>query len=375
MITARRCIQNPLLVPEQVKPSRPEFQVDGIFNCGAVRFGEEILLLCRIAESVKEKNDGCVRIPVVKRTNEDKPGIEIVELNKREHPDYDFSDSRSIWKKCGESKKIQYLTSLSHFRVARSKDGIQFHLSDKPDLMPLPEEGWGMEDPRITPIGKEFYITYTAVSEYGAAASLIVTKDFQVFERKGILFGPENKDVVLFPEKINGMYYAMNRPVPLAIGTPDIWLAKSPDLIHWGEQKHFLGTGDAKDWYGGRIGGGAVPIRTEEGWLVIYHAADSSDRYCLGAMLLKLDDPQQILANLKTPILCPDEEYEQTGFFGNVVFTCGAVPDYDKDTLLIYYGAADDKICRADISIKELLNELKSRQICGGSPLMKSLQD
>lgn len=356
MIIANRCEQNPLLIPSDVVPSQDNFKVEGVFNCGLAQYKDEIILLCRVAESVHNEDSEQVLIPVVKNVN-GRDVAQTLVIKKGEHPEYDYSDSRSIWKDMGNgTRKIQYLTSLSHLRIARSKDGVNFTISETPDIIPTAEEAWGIEDPRITQIGETYYITYTAVSEYGAATGLIETKDFVNFERKGIIFAPENKDVTIFPEKIGDFYYAFNRPVPSAIGNPDIWLAKSPDLLHWGDQKHFLGVSEECPWINGRIGGGAVPVRTPKGWLVVYHAADKDNRYCLGAMLLDINNPSIMLANSNEPILEPDAIYEKEGFFGNVVFTCGVM--IENDALVIYYGAADDKICRADIKLEDIYKEL-----------------
>lgn len=354
MLEVKRCLQNPLLTPGQVKPSREDFKVEGVFNCGVARYGEEIILLCRVAESVVGAGEKEVKVPVVKEVDgEDR--IEIVTIKKEEHPELDFSDSRTIHKMTKTGKKTVYLTSLSHLRIARSKDGVHFTIDEKPFVFPAAgEESWGMEDPRITQIGDVYYINYTSVTENGAATSLISTVDFCNYERHGVIFAPENKDVTIFPEKINGLYVAFNRPVPCGIGNPEMWLAKSPDLIHWGEQVHFCGISDTDGWDNGRIGGGAVPIKTDKGWIKIYHAADKNDRYCLGAFLLDSEDPSKVLAKTKEPILQPEAEYEKNGFFGNVVFTCGSL--VENDVIIIYYGAADDKICRADIKLSQLLD-------------------
>ena len=209
-----------------------------------------------------------------------------------------------------------------------------------------------MEDPRITQIGDTYYINYSAVTENGICVSLMQTKDFEAYERLGVIFGPENKDVTIFPEKIKGEYVAFNRPVPFGIGAPCMWLAKSPDLLHWGQQKLFATVSKEGRWDNGRVGGGAVPVKTDKGWLVVYHAADASDRYCLGVYLLDLEQPEKILASLDVPFLEPEAAYEKEGFFGNVVFTCGVL--LEEDTLVIYYGAADDKIDRADIALKDV---------------------
>ncbi len=351
MINVTRCIQNPLIKPQDVKPSREDFKVDGIFNCGVAKYNNEVILLCRVAESVKEENQDVIQIPVV--VNKDgRDQIEVIKIVKSENPQYDYSDSRSLWIIDNKgNRKIAYLTSLSHIRLARSKDGVNFVIDDEPFIFPIAkEEGWGMEDPRVTEIDGTFYINYTSVTQNGAATSLISTKDFVSYERHGIIFAPENKDVTIFPEKIGGKYVAFvtqngaatslistkdfvsyerhgiifapenkdvtifpekiggkyvafNRPVPCAIGNPDIWLAESLDLIHWGKQQHFYGVAKDDSWENGRIGGGAVPFKTDKGWIKIYHAADSDNRYCLGAFLLDANDPTKILSKTSTPMV------------------------------------------------------------------------
>lgn len=356
-MSVKRCEYNPLLTPADVKPSDPRFKVDGVFNCGVAEYKGEIILLCRVAESVKQEDPDKIEIPiVVSRNGQDK--IDTVIYDKKVQTEFIYTDSRSIFKPGPGGKKTTVnLTSLSHLRVARSRDGIHFEIDDKPSIMPIAaEESWGMEDPRITQIGDVYYINYSAVTENGVCVSLIRTTDFATYERMGIIFGPENKDVTIFPEKINGEYVAFNRPVPFGIGTPSIWIAKSPDLIHWGDQKLFCATSREERWDNGRVGGGAVPIRTEKGWLVVYHAADANDRYCLGLYLLDLAHPEKIIASLDMPLMEPEAEYEKEGFFGNVVFTCGAL--LKDNNLMIYYGAADDKICRADISIQDIFEML-----------------
>lgn len=350
-----RCSENPLLQIEDVKPSSKNFTVKGIFNCGATKYKDEYILLCRVAEAVSCEDEETVSFPVVVQ----KGGIndfQTVSLVKTEHPELCFEDARTITKGKNANTNVVYLTTLSHLRIARSKDGVHFELDAHPTIMPnAEEECWGMEDPRITQLDDTYYINYTAVSPNGAATALIMTKDFQNYERKGIIFLPENKDVTIFPEKINGKFYAFNRPVPKAIGTPDIWLSESEDLVHWGKHQHFCGVSEC-GWENGRIGGGAPPVRTEKGWLKIYHAADSNDRYCLGAFLLDLENPAKIIAKSETPLLEPEAPYECQGFFGQVVFSCGCI--LEKDLLKLYYGASDDSVCLAEITLADIYRHL-----------------
>ncbi|HCA71994.1 MAG TPA: glycosidase [Ruminococcaceae bacterium] len=350
-----RCSQNPLITVSDVRPSRPDFHVEGIFNCGACRFQNQIFLVCRVAESAGCTKDE-VRIPYMKKCG-NRLQMNIISLVKREHPELNFSDSRKVGKMHAGVWKTLYLTSFSHLRLARSTDGIHFKVDEKPMLLPEgEEESWGMEDPRITQIGDSYYINYTAVSPQGPATALIRTQDFQNFERLGVIFAPENKDVVIFPQKINGLYYALNRPVSFEFGMPAMWICESPDLIHWGRQRKFF-AGAPTGWDSDRVGGGAVPLLTEKGWIEFYHAADAENRYCLGAMLLDRDCPGKILARTKEPLLEPEAEYEKNGFFGNTVFTCGCIQIENR--IILYYGAADNKICRVDFTLDEIFRALK----------------
>lgn len=346
---------NPLITPEAVKPSRPNFVVEGVFNCGAIKYGDEYILLCRVAESVKSEHEDTISFPIVVEKN----GVndfEIVVLEKNKYPEYNFSDTRVITRGRDGYSDVVYLTSLSHLRIARSSDGMHFKIDEKPTIMPYGEnEVWGIEDPRITEIDGLYYISYTAVSPNGAGTALIATRDFKTFERLGLIFLPENKDVTIFPKKIGGKFIAFNRPVPKAIGSPDIWISESYDLIHWGNHKHFFGVTES-GWEAGRVGGGSPPILTDRGWIKIYHAADRNNRYCLGAFLLDRDDPTKIIAKSREPLMEPEEVYELEGFFGNVIFTCGAI--LEESVIRIYYGASDDKICRADITLEDLYYHL-----------------
>jgi len=147
----------------------------------------------------------------------------------------------------------------------------------------------------------------------------------------------------------------LHRPSSPELGGNYIWIAESPDRIHWGNHQLLATTRPGK-WDSARLGAGAAPIRTEKGWLEIYHGATKENRYCLGALLLDSNDPSKVLARSEEPIMEPIMEYEKTGFFGNVVFTNGHL--VDGDTVTIYYGASDEVICGAEFSINEILQSL-----------------
>ena len=182
------------------------------------------------------------------------------------------------------------------------------------------------------------------------------TRDWKTFERRGMIFPAHNKDCAIFEEKINGKYFALHRPSSPELGGNYIWIAESPDLLHWGNHKFIVLTREGS-WDSARVGAGAAPIKTDKGWLEIYHGATHDNRYCLGALLLDLNDPSIVIARSTEPIMEPIADYERTGFFGNVIFTNGHLAQQDR--LKIYYGAGDEVICMAEFSIDQILNTLK----------------
>ena len=257
--------------------------------------------------------------------------------------------------------RVEDLTGRSVFALARSNDGYHFDVQPEPVMQPCMEKGCfmeyekkGIEDPRITQIDETYYIIYTAVSPYGPLLALAKTQDFVTFERLALISEPENKDGVLFPEKINGRYARLDRPVAGGLG--NMWITYSDDLINWGSSRCVMTVRD-DHWDSWRIGASSQPVKIDGGWLVIYHgvkAASGGPIYRLGAVLLDYSDPSKVLCRTAIPILSPREYYERVGDVGNVVFSCGAILE-DNDELKIYYGASDTCICVGTANVNELM--------------------
>lgn len=337
---------NPVIKPSDVKPSLGGYQVVGAFNPGAIRYGEEILLLLRVAEKCEPKK-GYVRTPIYKfENNRSMPAI--MEFNE-DDPDVRLRDTRGV-----AYKGKDYLSTISHIRLARSKDGINFSVEEKPFIYPTNEtEKYGCEDARVSFIEGKYYVNFTVVSEDSWSTALAQTEDFQKIDRKGIIFHPENKDVAIFPERVNGKYIALHRPNNSGFGRASIWYSESPDLLHWGNHKCIVRPRDMK-WESMKIGGGAPPIKTPQGWLIIYHGKGDNSSYSLFCLLLDLNDPSKIVRRADKPLLTPTEPFETEGFFGNVVFSNGVI---EKDgQVYIYYGAADETVGLAITDIDSLLN-------------------
>jgi predicted GH43/DUF377 family glycosyl hydrolase len=345
---AKRFAQNPILHPADIAPSIDGMKVECLLNPGVFRFAGKTCLLLRVAERPAQKA-GKTSLPILNAAGQ----LEILEFDNAD-PKLNLADPRVI---SYEGREL--LTTMSHFRVVTSSDGVNF-AEDRAYPSLFGEGGletYGIEDCRVTQIGDEFLLTFTAVSENGVGVGLRRTRDWRNFDSAGMIFPPHNKDCAIFEEKIGGKYFALHRPSSPAIGGNYIWIAESPDLAHWGHHRCIARSRPGM-WDHERVGAGAAPIRTAEGWLEIYHGADARHRYCLGALLLDLESPWKVLARSREPIMEPLADYEKAGFFGNVVFTNGHLVDGDRVSL--YYGASDSVICGAHFSIGEILKSLRS---------------
>lgn len=348
----RRHSEALVLRPEDLKPIRDDFTVIGVFNPGAVKVNGENVLLARVAERPRERRPGYVGLPM-----HGADGNIIIDWVPEE--ELDQTDPRVVRRK---SDRLARLTSISHLQVFRSRDGRSMDWTPGPTLMPESSmEEFGLEDARITEIDGRYWITYVAVSRHGAATALASTNDFATFERHGIVFCPENKDVVFFPQRIQGQYVSLHRPSPNThFGRPQIWLGRSPDLLHWGQHKYLYG--GSAEWESDRVGAGTPPIALEEGWLVVYHGSRRTGRagdvgaYSAGALLLDRMNPARIMRRSYEPIMQATADFERAGFVDNVVFPTALVER--GETLCIYYGAADTFTGMVEFSRKELLDAL-----------------
>lgn len=246
--------------------------------------------------------------------------------------------------------------------IAESKDGYKFKVRPEPFLTSSNDakfgeyEEYGVEDVRISQIEDNFLLTYSAYSRHGVRIGLAKTKDFQNIERISLITQSDLRNVVIFPEKINGMYVRLDRPHS-EISKWSIWISYSPDLIHWGNSKVIIKP-ETYHWDEMKIGPGATPIKTEKGWLNIYHGVFetmSGVVYRLGVALHDIKNPAKILGVADEWILQPEAPWEVTGYVPNVVFTCGAIPEKDG-TVKIYWGGADSVMCVGTAKINDLID-------------------
>jgi len=284
-----------------------------------------------------------------------------------------------------------------HFGLAVSSDGLRFdRASDRPVFSPSADnwDGGCVEDPRIVKFGAWYFVTYASrpfppgqywrpddagarlpegmapefpwlLRENATSTGLAMTKDFRSWIRAGRITDPrvDDRDVILFPEKIDGRFAMLHRPMNWTgpeYGTeyPAIWIAFSDDLLDWSDSRLLVRADLA--WENNKIGGNTPPIKTKYGWLTLYHAVGADRHYRIGALVLDLDDPTRVLGRTIHWILQPEEWYETSGFYPGCVFPCGTV--VIGDTLYVYYGGADKYIGVATCSVEKLV---RTALMCG----------
>ncbi|HEY6379116.1 MAG TPA: glycosyltransferase [Candidatus Dormibacteraeota bacterium] len=392
----RRLADNPLITAADVTPSLPGLEVVSVFNAAAARVGDEVVLLLRVGErprvgavppagaltldltgpepQLQPLAPGYAAadlIGVAFLDTDTQPARVVEVLLPRNLAGLDLSDPRSIRYhnptggfSAAADDFSDFLTQMSHLRVGRSQDGIHFDVDELPSLAPSNRfEEYGCEDPRATLIDGVWHITYVSVSRIGITTSRLTTTDFRSFERHGVMFLPDQKDVVLFPGRMGagGRYAALTRPMPQSFGRVlGIWIAFSDDLVHWGDHRP-LALPRSGMWDELRTGAGSVPFRVAEGWLEIYHGVDHNTRYAMGALLLDVDDPSRVISRSPQPVLVPTAPYERSGLFNDTVFSCGHIAlDAAGDTIRLYYGAADSCVAAADLSVRDILDQMKA---------------
>ncbi len=296
----KRHENNPLIVPADF----PHGPADAVFNCGQTMMGDTTILLVSVV----------------------------------------FADGRP-----------------PNIYVARGEDGLNFTFDDQPlfercDLQGIRELDGHIIDPRVTKIGDDYYIVRPTGSV--VVGLLYKTKDFESVEFVDCIALAHNRVPCLFPERIGGYYWKIDRP---SIGKPpdnqgDMWISRSPDLIHWGHYRHLLGR--IATWGSHKIGP-TPPIKTEAGWLEIIHGVTrscSTTRYSLGAVLLDLEDPTKVIGRMGGYLLTPEVDYEFEGRTPDVIFSCGAIADMAQRRLRVYYGGADTVICLASGDLDAIID-------------------
>ncbi|MDP9283567.1 MAG: glycosidase [Actinomycetota bacterium] len=261
--------------------------------------------------------------------------------------------------------RVEARTGISHLAVARSANGVDgWSIDAKPLLEPvkgIEAEQWGFEDARavwVEELGRHV-ITCTVYGPAGPTVFLATTEDFRAVERIGIVVPPEDKNAALLPERVGGKWILFHRPTShFATARPGISLSRSPDLRSWSAAEIVMEPREGSWWDSLRIGIGPPLLKTEHGWLLVYHGVKetvSGAIYRVGMALLDLEDPTRLLHRTSSWVLSPCEAYERQGDVPNALFPCGMIHDREQGELRLYYGAGDTSICLATASLDDVL--------------------
>ncbi len=260
--------------------------------------------------------------------------------------------------------------------LAFSDDGIKWDVQPKPCFKLESEEILRAYDPRLTVIDGKVHMCFAVDTKHGICGGVAVTEDFEHFDIKSIS-APDNRNMVLFPEKVGGLYVRLERPFTVysrGCDRFDLWMSKSPDLRYWGDSSLVLAVENVP-FANDKIGPAAPPIKTEKGWLTTFHSVDIDKtrgkngwedkwqkRYCAGIMLLDLEDPSKVIGMSKEPLIAPEVDYETTeGFRTNVIFPGGMILE-DNGEVKIYYGASDTVECLATANVDDLIKLCKDKK-------------
>jgi len=369
-----------LITPKMIKPSLPGLEILGTFNPGVTRLPNgNIVLYVRVMEKLTKFEDKkYVYSPRMIGENEYKMKLDKFEkktIEIRSELDFAFKDG------------TKRLTFMSHFRrVILDKSGFGIKSIDsKPSFYGLKWDGeLSVEDPRITKLNDLYVMTYVTLSrDENVSTSYAISNDCVTWYRRGIIFGEQDKDVVMFPEMINGAYVAFDRPEGnFQFSLPHVWISYSENLEFWGEPKS-VALSKEGEWDYSRNGAGPPPIKTKDGWLFLYHVVaeyesvkklfegekikagltDEAGKkyiYSVGAALLDLKDPSKVIARAPCPILIPDRPYEK-GIFENksVVFPTGMLLDENGRDILIFSGGGDVVVSVKQVALKDILDAMK----------------
>jgi beta-1,2-mannobiose phosphorylase / 1,2-beta-oligomannan phosphorylase len=373
-----------IIKPEDIKPSSPFLEIIGTFNPGVSRLSNgNIIMYVRVWEKLKQTEDSRYYFSP-RMSGSEKFKLVIDKFEKKtavNHSEYDiqFKDG------------TKRLTFISHFRkVILDKTGFKVkHIDEKPSFYGLLWDGeLGVEDPRITKIGDLYVMTYVTLSRTeNVSTSYAVSNDCIKWLRRGVIFSEQNKDVVMFPEQVNDEYVAIERPEgSFEFSPPHMWLTFSKDMELWG-RAHPIIISKKNEWDSGKVGAGAPPIKTDKGWLLIYHGIMFAKRkriienlidkmdldecmygkitnkdtiYCAGAALFDLNDPKKLISKSKVPILFPVKKHEVADF-GNlrVIFPTGLLMDENGQDILIFSGAGDKVTSVKKISLDKIFRKLR----------------
>ncbi len=367
-----------LVSPKDFTPSSKELEIIGTINPAAIRLpNNDILLYARVIEKlITDEDEEYYYSPRMAGESEFK-----LVLDKFKKETVEAKNPLDIVFKDG-TKRLNF---ISHLRtIILDKSGFKIKkLKQKPAFYGLAWDGeLGIEDPRIARINNLYVMTYVALTrDANVSTNLAISNDGIEWYRRGIIFEEQNKDVVIFPELINNKYVSFNRPEgSFEFSSPHIWISYSKDLEHWGGSSPII-LSKKGEWDYDKVGAGPIPLKTQKGWLFIYHGVKEYEKkahsliekineflgkkeerisYNVGAALLDLKNPKKIIAKSISPILKPTKKYEK-GTIENkdVVFPTALIPDLNNNDVLMFSGGGDIVTSVKKISLSEILKSLR----------------
>ncbi|WP_428306512.1 glycosidase [Lacipirellula sp.] len=355
MTIPSRILTRLLVKPADLSSQFEGFEVIGTFNPAAIEYDGGVALLIRVVEQPLQKKSGFIALPYWDHLQG------AISIDWQPLSNVEMVDRRIVRLK---SNGCIRLTFISYLLPAFSQDGLTITRFGEERMLPATKyETFGVEDPRLAKLNDRYFFTYVAVSPFGISTALASTTNFESFERHGIIFCPENKDVILFPEKIGDEFVAFHRPNPNGrLSPPEMWLARSPDLIHWGSHERLMGS--EAHWANVKVGGGTPPLHTSAGWLSLYHGhikpiPESSGQHDIGeyaaaAMLQAIEDPARILGMSPQPVMRAEADFERYGYLPNIVFPTAMLSR--GEFVDVYYGAADTSTGVARYRLSDLLD-------------------
>lgn len=348
-----------LMKPKDVPPITTDIKVIGTFNPAAVFYGDSIALIVRVAIAYKHNTQD----KVVYLTYEDG----VLHFHRLERSRTDTADPRVFIS--NDSRELT-LSSLSYLQLFWLRDVHlpcnEWRLEPSVRIMPAaPTESFGIEDPRCTQIGDRFFITYTSVSRHGPSTSLMTTSNFRKFDRHGVIFPCENKDVVIFPTQAGRRIHALHRPVNRTpFCKPEMWSASSSDGFHWGKHKPLVL--DKQHTGLDRVGGGTPPVDVNGRYIALYHSSELPrdgqrvGTYFGSTIEFSLSEENvSVVSSSASPFIYPDQKWEMEGFVPRVVFPTALL--VKEQRALIFYGAADENVAVAETDTCSLLASLDAK--------------
>lgn len=343
-----------------------------VLNPGAFKFKGKTCLLLQVTEELRESSLQGIHTLVNGINRENKIDIQVYSLT--ESDGLSKTSPRVLYH---ENTKAMQLIAQSHpssaynnentepqasdldylpIRMAYSDNGTEFQISEHSHICGIREmEEFGIEDCRVTEIDETYYLTYTAISRYGAGVIMVSTHDWREFTSPIMILPPDDRDCALFPRKTNGLYYALHHPT--MENDMNIWIGESDNLTQWGNHKCLLAT-RPQMWDSKRISASGSPYPTSKGWLVIYQGVDNDSRYRLGAALLDSDNPTKVLARSQNPLMEPEMKHELAGFYKNIVFINDSLIGNESLEVTVFYGTPNQDTHRVHIPLEDIFTSL-----------------